>query len=503
MLNKVARKPSADPAQEKLRTQKAAWNKEVSAFISDLINFKQLMNGAPNKFHKEKSKIIEPIPSDPSTIIGLLTGDFDSIANKGNTLIRLQLDYSKNRRKKQPKQLSLPFGSSPTNTSNLSEQLNAAAINFELEALGSNPVSRFFTRLLNPGIGISEAARIRKYRMSLLSGVVQSYWDLFELQKVIMGSDANSIFTSRQLLNKIYNNWKFIKSGLATYANNMPANVPDQGGKISLPKPVEENIKKEEENLKKEDINLNHLYDLAASEAIKDYRKNILKNLFPDLSITNKFNSLIEQFTLSEDKSILAPEILKEYKSLIEGLNNLYQVQGKSFQEIVQLKGKKKGDPSPQLSLLFDEKKSSQDEITNSLNKVAQNYLSRWFGKTKHQLSPFDKTSAVRLDIYKMAEKARDLIDDIMDHLEKELNIQVLTPMIDEVEEQIILMRQSVHGLEMTMRGVGFDQAFVDLLEKGQLGDYHIPMTEKQKEHLQRTLETKRFRDLGKLYMDK
>ena len=59
-----------DPAQEKLRQSKAAWNKSVSAFINDVIHFKKLMNGWPSKYFKERSKITLPIPADhlPSLI---------------------------------------------------------------------------------------------------------------------------------------------------------------------------------------------------------------------------------------------------------------------------------------------------------------------------------------------------------------------------------------------------------------------------------------------------
>src|SRR5574338_50285 len=109
MAVKTARKPSSDPVQEKLRQNKALWNKEVSTFVNDLIHLKKMMNGWPSKFHKERSRIVDPIPADPATIIGSLAGDFQEIAQKGNSIVQEQVNYAKNRRKKQPKQLNLPF----------------------------------------------------------------------------------------------------------------------------------------------------------------------------------------------------------------------------------------------------------------------------------------------------------------------------------------------------------------------------------------------------------
>ena len=110
---KSARKSSLDPIQEKLRQSKADVNKDISAFVNDLIHFKKLMNGWPNKFHMEKSFIKDPIPADPNTIMGSLAGDFNNIAQECNNVVKQQLEYAKIRRKKQPKQMDLPLGTAP------------------------------------------------------------------------------------------------------------------------------------------------------------------------------------------------------------------------------------------------------------------------------------------------------------------------------------------------------------------------------------------------------
>src|SRR4030042_2684905 len=97
---KTARKPSTDPAQEKLRNDKAAWNKDVSAFVNDIIHLKKLMNGWPSKFYMERSFIKDPMPADPTTIIGSLLSDYQYIAERGNKIVEEQLNYSKTRKKK-------------------------------------------------------------------------------------------------------------------------------------------------------------------------------------------------------------------------------------------------------------------------------------------------------------------------------------------------------------------------------------------------------------------
>src|ERR1700676_5491360 len=102
-MEKTARKSSTDPVQERLRQNKANLNKDISAFVNDLIHLKKLMNGWPSKFFKERSKITSPLPADPATIIGALAGDFQEIVSKGNGIIQEQLNYAKNRRQKQVK----------------------------------------------------------------------------------------------------------------------------------------------------------------------------------------------------------------------------------------------------------------------------------------------------------------------------------------------------------------------------------------------------------------
>jgi len=95
---KIAKNTTPDPIQVKLRQNKKLWNKEVSSFINNLINLKKTMNGAPSSYHPERSTIKDPIPADPSSIINELTSDFQQLAQKGNSLIQEQINYSKNRR---------------------------------------------------------------------------------------------------------------------------------------------------------------------------------------------------------------------------------------------------------------------------------------------------------------------------------------------------------------------------------------------------------------------
>src|ERR1035437_924397 len=137
-MDKLAKGPP-DPVQQKLRSDKKAWSLEVKKFVDDIFAIKDVFNGRPSKFHTEKSSIKDPIPGDPANILSMMAAKFQEIVQNGNNIVQKQIDYSKNRRKKQPKQPkqmmpavtpNLPASPAsvelPTNPPDLSKQLGAS-----------------------------------------------------------------------------------------------------------------------------------------------------------------------------------------------------------------------------------------------------------------------------------------------------------------------------------------------------------------------------------------
>lgn len=441
-MNKLARKPSSDPVQEKLRTAKSVWNKEVSVFVNDLIHYKKLMNGWPNKFHMEKSMIKEPVPADPSTIIGSLVSDFNDIAQKGNALIKEQLDYSKTRKKKSPKPSP---GTSPT--PDLSQQLTASFERKEsLIAQGSNPISRFFSKLLMPNFGTGEAARIRKYRRALLDSCAYVFKDLENLQVEIVKSSDDSIGNANKLLNKTWTHWMVVYRGYTTYKSNMPKEVEDAGGEIKPPDVkdqqildsdkvvpdiiVEDKLPKSE---KKEPVKNNDFESLAIVKAIiQDYKKVISTNRFPqDIKLFLDFNNFYTLFSMAQpDKKLMyADSIINSYNDIINQLNIKYNTNGVTLTQIADFINKK------------------PIEIASSFEKESQDSIKKWIGKTRHQFSIFDKTSAYRLDVYKMAEDIRTSLNSVMNSLEKDMKIDELDPLILDINRGITSLRGLMRAL--------------------------------------------------------
>ena len=438
-MDKIARKPSDDPTQEKLREGKSALNKKISEFISNLIQFKKLFNGAPNKFSPEKSSIKNPIPADPATIIGALVQDFQEIAEKCNGIINEQMEYSKTRRKSQPKQMNLP---SQSQEGQPAQQPAVASSDYNLTKEASNPVNRFLTRLMNPGIGSGDKAMKRKWRVSLLNTAVQLNKNFKKFQSSIVESSPNSIFISAKLLDQVENDFIYLVAGLKKIQESSPQNSEE----LKL-KQVETAIK-----------------DIQTSS---NYYQNIegLANLQEDA----------KQFTMADQdgKILLVDKLLADYKQVIHNLSSKkgLPIQS-SFADVISL-DKSKPKESP-------------------VEKTAQNFL----GKLKHQLSPFDKTSAFRLEIYKSAKHSRKLINDIMDLLQEDLNVDAISPIAKELGENILQCKSLVKDLLVSLRGTGQQSQFLNMLEN----DYNIELNPQRKEKLKKMLEQKQLQDLTKMY---
>lgn len=487
-MEKIARKRSTDPVQEKLRQDKDVWNDEVKAFINGLINFKKLMNGAPSSFFKQRSRIIDPMPANPTAIVGALASDFQDVVNKGNAIIQEQLNYSKTRRKKRPKQPKLPQPTTPTPTPaaptqpapDLSKQLApglAADDDYQLISQASNPLTRFFARLLSPGIGGSEGARVRKYRMSLLNSTLQMYRDLKSMQKAIVGSGPQSIFLASKLLDKAEDNWVFLHSGFSTYVETLPGGAKDTGDKIKPP----EGAPKAGPPAAGADV-LSDPTVVEALKAVQDVRSYALNyrghaQLFGE---ANKFH-----LATPKEKLRTARQFLDEYHRALGMLA--------ADKKLTSIPTSFAGVGAMQLAQpLAPTAQSSQDQM----QALAQAFLK----KLRHQLSPFDKTSSFRLDIYKMAEHNKKLLDKVMNALESGLDQEVLSSLLEEIGENMKQIRMLMRGLTSTIRGQGYQPQFMSLLEKGRMGDYGVELEPKQQEQLGKLLKQKQMRDLVKMY---
>lgn len=451
-MDKYARKPSNDPAQEKLRQTKAVWNKEVSAFINDVINLKKMMNGWPSKFHMEKSFIKDPIPKDPASILGVLASDFQDIAQRGNAIIEQQLEYSKHRKQKQPKQApGVPAPSIPEAPSapNLTQQL-AAHLEYQLVAEGSNPFTRLYSTLKGPWFGNSPEVRARKYRLSMLRTCTLLEKELKSFEAEILGSSAESIFIASRILIQIENHLRFLNSAIDAF------NV-SQGGPAALSPSLGE-----------------------AKKVLEDFKRNYANFTDLDKSLVDKLSSLMLNFIPAEEaeQSKMVPEILSTYQAILADANSKHGTTAASLKDILMAK-------------------------SASLEVIAKNIVHKWLGKAKHNVVPFDKTSAIRLDVNKNSEEIRDILDKLMNSLEVGLNQVEITNHITDLNRKFESIKLLMRPLEDTIRNKLFDKTFLDLLDDKKLSDYSSNLSKNEKERLQRMIQTRQFRNMTQDYSRK
>ena len=489
---KTSRKQSTDPVQEQLRQEKDSWNKDVSAFIDDVKHFKKLINGYASKFHSDKSKINDPIPSDPATIIGSLANDFNELSQRCSKIISYQLEYSKNRKKKQLKATEPGY-------------VKAEMQHVNLTSYASNTVSRFFARILNPSFGNSEKHRIKRYRMTMLTSCVNISDNLEKLSRTIAQSSPESIFVSSQILNKIIDEFNFINKGFETFINSKdnkvkpnansdkpksdsdkpvvdsdkPKSDSDEPKVVNDPEFDETEVKNNKRKVKKENVSKDKEVAnkdiIAADQAVIDYRNNVANFLDFDLK---KLNSLVISFVNSDMsiKNKISKELLIAYNQLLLDINSRNKTSGNSLKEIFEIINK------------------------SDLQVVAQSLMSKYFGKLQHQMSVFDKTSAIRLDIYNSAEDAKKIINKIMDLLEKDMNVNELALQFSNISELLYNIMQYQSALNSTVKGKNFNKPFMNLLDNRSIFDHDLDLSEKQKINIRKNIEQKDVRELAKLY---
>jgi hypothetical protein len=484
---KEGRKPSSDPAQEKLRQDKAAWNKDVSSFINDVIHLKKTMNGWPSKYFKERSKIVMPIPGDPGSILSNLSSKFQELSQRGEQIAQEQAQYSRSRKQKRTEQASqtlnkldekygptaeptaAPLGgpAAPPNAADLTKQLaTSLQEKYQLTAEGSNPFSRFLTRVTTPKIGFGDKAKIRRLRMSLLKSAVKAYKNLGRFQVHILKSSKQSLPDAHKLAHEAWLDWSTVSRAFNLYVNSLPAQTGKRPEEMQdeAVSPIEKAEKEE-----KELIQQNRSQNTNMDGAITD--SNIIQDIALDVNnyapiFTDKESlrlrralSALKIRYMGGDQNINplpveAPAALGVlYQQLISHLNNLLKTNGTSLQQIYSQSNTKPEAPASPVPSEQLEPNSSKEEpvkaASSQLETVAQAFVKKWLGQTRHKLLPGD-TSSTRLQLFDLSKQARQNINEIMNLLEKGLDIDSLDPKISEVVRQVTTIRSLTRSLFLT-----------------------------------------------------
>lgn len=456
-----------DPVQKQIREKKKEWNQKISAFIDDLIEFKKLMNGTPSSYDPKKGKITSEINANPVALLKGLVSTFAALASEGNKIADEQKSYALERvkNKKSPsKAASDLFG------------LNTTPFIVQ----GSNRFSRFFSAISpfkGPFFGRSFEARQRRYRLNLLKNLT----DAKELSKIvyktILKKDKLSIKDSFKAFEKLQKQIAVTHSVLRTYLDsireeisnldtaeipsdiNVPS-VPDAPTSSLPPIPVvkEEVITpsvvqpaaKKVTDSAEPKTEAPSSTDQSTSEPNEDVK---VKNKNPQSEVHHSVSEEDQHKAArySEDLSNLSNfdflKIIQEYIKIKEDLNDgekqTYANLMAKFNEHLTVIHHHLGNLSDMtiksiqayeyylelLQTLTNTSMSSFTEIVKAISPTftAQAGIGDTFRRIRHQLSIWDNTSAMRLDIHEGIRELSKVIDETMNHLEKELDPDQLT----------------------------------------------------------------------------
>lgn len=561
---KEGRKPSNDPAQEKLRQGKTVWNKEVSSFINDLIHVKKLMNGWPSKYYKERSKIIAPVPVDAASILNGLASQFQELSQQGASLAQQQAEYAKNRRQKRvdqgtqtlnkldekygPTESIIPPPLAPTAPAGgdlaaklsmwekkyelvvkgtnyvekeflhlaaecvaglarldvpddepakdnyfahavqsaaerlskdteaeyegLSRALTDSEIpkvvsmaleigrvsklrDHDLSANASNPFSRFLTKVKTPRIGFSDAAQRRRLRMDMLKAAVKSYRALGKMQVHITKSSKQSVVDAYKSEQEAWNEWSVVSRNFNLLVNSMPDQTTrPEDMRDEAPPGTERDLPSTPGQLHPGMIGTYEIQNIvndiySYGPIFRDKTSLALLKAIQDIKVKG--------FKTPDGTTPTAGPVAIQhlYRQLLHHLNQLKGTSGNSLAEIYQGVGivqtqtpetkEQISAPPPPIT----ESEPPPVTTTAQLEVVAQAFIQKWLGKTRHQLIP-GSSSGLRLQVYELGSKTRKCINSVMDLLEKGFDVQQLGPRISEVSSNINTLRSLMRSLHNT-----------------------------------------------------
>lgn len=462
MEKKAQRKTYKDPAMNKIIQEKAAWNKQVSALINDLIHFKKSVNGWPSKFYKERTRITQPVPVDLSGILNQIAGDFQDIASRGNGILKEQSEFSKahlQRHTKRtldrleqtqgptdvPKPPTAP--AAPSGPTDLGQQLSKGlasekgseliklAEDFEnkylLESHASNPFTRFVARLFNPKFGFGEGARMRRLRMTMLDNCVNSWKTLKHLQAEIVKSSESSLENSHKMVTTAWNQWNIVNRVFDAYRTLKPEKAKEVGGKFEDPDRKRERAIEEGHETGDDSARVSpETLDLAEDHArrAKDYKEfspGIKTNSPSFYQLSSAVEAVMAVPKDQKINALLGSGIIGLYDKAIQEVNTELGTSGKSFQEIAQ-------------------------QYQSRPKKEAQEFRG-FLGKTRHQLLP-GATSGSRLEIYNLIEQVKTDMDNLMDLLEDGFERDKIQKLIVQINRQMSAIRTMVRSLFYSVR---------------------------------------------------
>ncbi len=490
MQPKLARKPSLDPVQEKLRQNKSDWNQSTSDLISELIALKRGLNGRGDpKEGLPPSSIKDPVPSEVVNYLNEVASQYGEVVGDAKNLIREQEEYSLHRRKPRERQQTNPFA-------NMASQLTDDG----LISLASNPFDRMYAKLTHWG-KLNKSLRDNRFRM--MDEAADFVRELRDLKNLIVEQSPESIPNSVTLFAKLGNQY----TGVFLDYYNVLVNEYNLLNEASTPKPElieseensdmptvepEESLKKEverampaveeekpqlpteqeaeksvskDENILKYKFYLNEMhyadfvmhYIDALKNGSSSNKKAYKANLQKLSSIISTLYAIITQPDTDIGTYVFDEETLKK---VFTGLESQYKIvlmlaiactsiEAANFKDLA---AKIKLSGTMKISSYISSLKNQEE-----MNKMAANTVSTWLKKQLMRINP-NSQQRLLLDITK-------IIDLIIDELDRLMNLlQDKTSSIENIEDKVSITNKLF--LDLTERIILAANNYISIIRR-------------------------------------
>jgi hypothetical protein len=411
------RPKTKDPRQEQLRLHKKEWNSAYKAFTQRLKGAKGGINGQGSTVANiPPSDIKNPPPMQLGSLLSQLSQEFAALVEGANDIMREQTEYSRNRRKKQPKRApgasanpSLAPQSSPTGSpaaealSRLGSSINNSSIRKEALwgtlALGLG--SAYAIRLLMKAFSRNEQSR---FRLGMRRNAIELHEALLDLENSVLSLSEHSIpeamkkFQSAQYnFDSLLQTFNYIDKILKEKAN--PPEQSGQSGEDQSQSPQQGEPSKHPAQQKDPTVPI---------EAALHRFLNL-----PGVSLDDikRLHQTIIEYRKEEDpatKSLLFDVVMKAYNEIGNQVEEAQEVGA------IDAEPDESSEPG---SELVEEPTTAQHNASNEMVKTAHNLMTRFLKRQLLKAHPMDKTVPHRIKVVEITDACKKEVKSVIDML--------------------------------------------------------------------------------------
>lgn len=450
-----------DPIQERLKQHKRQWNASYKDLAGKIKAFKNGLNGkGDTKFSIPPSDIKNPLPEQMHSLLGQLTSDFSNLISGANAIASEQEQYSKTRKKKQPKRnVSIMAPAEPSVEQN-NPLANIASIDNSL--VFKKYASSRLTRLWQYFISFFSRKEQNRYRVNMLRITADMFYTILDFENEVLSLNENSAVKSIKKFQSAKYDFESLKNTfdyLSEMINKKQEEISGEAkpaGKSQTQKPKQneqqQNVVVEEPPAEPDAPSKSNRKDInKIKEGIHILMNTGLvgKHIVPLQILVSTY----EKETDPMAKNMYMDRLVDNYEQVVNSIANKIQ--------------KKYGPANIRTSQdvidLIKNNRFNKDafEKSETLVKNAHNILTRFLKKQLLKAAPFNKTVAHRLEIEEMLKDLKKTIQSLMNSLEQELDL-------DEVSRCLDLINNLLSSISkpLSIIGIMHKQKFYDNMRK-------------------------------------